>query len=176
MKTHLRWTRKQIGFTFLFAGIIFLFTALAVSASSPGQPGSVDDPVVTKSYVDEQLRQLKGQLGLGSGQPSSGASPAPGQNGTGGTGNIKVVALKAGQALIGFEGTELIVRTGKVTAIAGAQKDGLPDLTEGTNITEGKIVPPNHLILVPRSDGRGLRVAPGSPTAYIVVRGGYKIE
>jgi len=51
------------------------FTA-AHAASTSAQPGSEFDPLVTKSYVDEQIQKLSQKIGSGSGssKPSAGTS------------------------------------------------------------------------------------------------------
>ncbi|HEY8500164.1 MAG TPA: hypothetical protein VIL89_06060 [Clostridia bacterium] len=49
------------------------FTA-ANAASTSAQPGSEFDPLVTKSYVDEQIQKLSQKIGSGSGRPSTGTS------------------------------------------------------------------------------------------------------
>jgi hypothetical protein len=49
------------------------FTA-AHAASTSAQPGSEFDPLVTKSYVDEQIQKLSQKIGSGSARPSAGTS------------------------------------------------------------------------------------------------------
>jgi hypothetical protein len=137
---------------------IFASQAMA-DGGSAGVPGSADDPVVTKSYVDQQI-----QRALGSGGGS-------------GTSGLTVVELYPGQTLYGFEGTEFIVRTGQVQAVAGDKGDGLTDITEGADLRAGAPVSHNHLLLIARSDNRGLRLDPNyGGVAYIMVRGKYEIR
>src|SRR4051812_3411822 len=64
-------------------------------------PGSTDDPIVTKSYVDKQVAELVQQelAKLGSAGGGGGASS-----------NIEVVTVKLGQKIIVADGGELIVR------------------------------------------------------------------
>jgi hypothetical protein len=145
------WIVLGIAVTFA-AGLVVGNT---VKADSGIVPGSVDDPVVTKSYVDEQLQQL--QTGGG------GASAA--------TVALKVVSLQAGQSLIALEGTEFIPRAGKLTAI-GSAGGGIPDLTGGKDLVNGAAVPLNHLLLFPRSDQRGVKA---TSNAVLMVRGAYQM-
>ncbi len=136
----------------IFAGQVW-----ADVAGAPGVPGSADDPVVTKSYVDQKIQQAL----------------------AGGAGSSKLVVaeLKPGKTLYGFEGTEFIVRTGKVVSVAGVNGDGLTDITAGADLKAGAPVSSNHLLLIARSDSRGLRLEPGySGTAYIMVRGKYELR
>lgn len=133
-----------------------LFASQAMADGVNGVPGSVDDPVVTKSYVDQQIRSISG-AGAGS--------------------TLTVVELYPGQTLYGFEGTEFIVRTGQVQAVAGNNGDGLTDLTAGADLRAGAVVGHNHLLLIPRSDNRGLRPAPGySGVSHVIVRGKYELR
>jgi len=115
--------------------------SLMVAFGDTSIPGSPDDPVVTKSYVDSKLAYA-------------------------------VLHLQQGQRLIGGEGTEIIVRSGEVTAIDNG-KDGISDITGGSDLKSGVICKANHLILVPRSDGRGITAA---SEAYIMIRGTYTLN
>ena len=75
--------------------------------------------------------------------------------------------------LIGDAGSEIILRSGSATAIT-SPSGGLSDVTAGTDITEGKPIPANHLLIIPRSDGRGIFVTKNS--TFVMVRGGYTIR
>ncbi|WP_134683483.1 hypothetical protein [Brevibacillus migulae] len=127
------------------------------AAGNTGVPGSADDPVVTKSYVDQQIAAIGGGGGAAS--------------------TLKVVELTPGQTLYGYEGTEFIVRTGSVVSVAGKNGDGLTDLTAGADLRAGAWVAANHLLLIARSDNRGLRLAPNyDGIAYVMVRGKYDLR
>ncbi|MBQ8578274.1 MAG: hypothetical protein IJ449_09985 [Clostridia bacterium] len=82
-----------------------------------------------------------------------------------------VVALKKGQSITGP--CELILRSGTAVALCPGA-NGLSDLTAGADIGNGTAITANHLLLVPRDDGRGLTVT--SEEAYIMVRGTYVIQ
>jgi hypothetical protein len=147
-----------MGLAVTFAAGMYLGTT--VNADTGGaEPGSIDDPIVTKSYVDEKLQQI---------QPGSGGGVA--------SASLKVVALQPGQSLIAFEGTEFIARGGKLVAIASAS-GGIPNVTAGKDLSNGTAIPLNHLLLFPRSDERGIRFDANSKgTAVIMVRGAYEIR
>ncbi|AUG58705.1 hypothetical protein [Acetivibrio saccincola] len=83
--------------------------------------------------------------------------------------------LEEGQTLIVGESGEIILRGGKAKAIAG-EAGGLSDVTAGSgvDITTGQDVPLNHLLLISRDDGRGLKVV--SSKAWVLVKGPYTIE
>jgi len=138
-------------FILIFAGVLVSTTF----ADSSSDPGSLNDPIVTKSYVDEQIRLISSGGG-GGGQASE----------------IVTVKLNVGDALIAGAGSELILRSG--TAVAyGAGSNGIPDVTGGLDIKIGSNIPTNHQLIFPKADGRGIKVT--SSTAYVMVRGGYQI-
>lgn len=127
-------------------------------------PGSINDPVVTKSYIDQQVAGLvKAEI----------AKQAGGQSDQGGQ-KVEVVTVPVGKFLIAADGAEFIVRAGKAV-VYSADSNGISDLTDGVDITNGKPVPSNHLILFPRG-GRGVTPAPGQTTGLtVMVRGKYEL-
>jgi hypothetical protein len=82
------------------------------------------------------------------------------------------VRLDAGQKLIGDEGTEIILRSGEATAIDNGL-NGVSDITGGLDLLTGNKVTINHLLLIPRKDGRGISV---STEAWVMIRGNYTIQ
>ncbi|PKM85074.1 MAG: hypothetical protein CVU86_04250 [Firmicutes bacterium HGW-Firmicutes-11] len=131
--------------------ILVLVLATAAVFAETYDPGSAEDPVVTKSYVDAQIAALK----------------------TGGTASVfEPINVKAGQKLIGGAGTELILRSGDAYAIDNGV-DGLSDVTSAKDLKGGVTITANHLLLVPRADGRGLEA--GSDL-WVMVKGSYTIQ
>lgn len=125
-------------------------------------PGSVEDPVVTKSYVDEQLAKLSG--GATGGDTGANADTA-----------LEVVTVPAGKTLMAGQGTEVIVRVGKAIAYS-SDASGIADLTGGTDLTKGKAVPTNHLLLFPR-EGRGILPDPNQKNGLtVLVKGSYTLQ
>lgn len=138
------------------------------SASVNNTPGTADDPVVTKSYVDQQIQKALGGGGGSVTPPVDGNTPSGGES-------IKIVVLNPGKRLIANEGTEVIVRSGNAVLYT-QDKDGAADLTDGLDLTNGKSVPKNHLISFPRN-GRGVEVKSGNTgNLVLMVRGGYVIQ
>lgn len=82
------------------------------------------------------------------------------------------VKLEAGQTLIGDEGTEIILRSGEATAIDNGA-NGVSDVSAGKDLMTGNPVAANHLLLIPRKDGRGIAV---STEAWVIIRGNYTIQ
>ena len=71
-----------------------------------------------------------------------------------------IADMKAGQVFEGKAGTELLIRRGDAVVVDGTG-NGIPDLTGGTDLQAKQKVPLNHLLLIPRDDGRGF-IATGS--------------
>ena len=158
-------TKKKLGIgiaTFIIAGTL----VTSAFAGDSGEPGSTDDPIVTKSYVDQQITLLKEALGgTDSTTPTQPGAIAP----------IIVEELLAGDVLLAKAGTEVIVRSGIVTAY-GDGSNGIPDVTGGLDIAIGKTIPLNHQLIFPRDDGRGVKVSSQSQgTSYVMVRGPYEV-
>jgi hypothetical protein len=140
-----------------------------VKADSFSTPGLADDPVVTKSYVDQKIAEIKGEA------PTPGTGTGGNGTGSGSMAPIDVVKVPVGKKITIAAGGELIVRTGKAVAFS-PDTNGLSDMTEGLDIAPGKPVGNNHLILFPR-DGRGVKHAATSKSELIVlVRGGYEVQ
>lgn len=170
---------KKITGVCLVIGAIYLGTTVYASSDS-SIPGSVDDPVVSKSYLDEQLAKLRAELRGTTPAPAPAPAPTPAPTpapqpvpGSGTAALLVVEELKVGQSLIGSAGTEIIVRTGKAVVLTNQQGEGVPNVTAGTDL-RGTQVPLNHMLLVPRNDGRGVKVTEGP--CFIMVRGDYMIQ
>ncbi|MFC3799804.1 hypothetical protein [Cohnella sp. GCM10012308] len=126
-------------------------------------PGLSDDPIVTKSYVDQKIAELK------SGENSGGNSTP--EDAT----KLEVVTIPLGAKLMVSAGGEIVVRTGKAVAYS-SDSNGLSDLTAGADIASGSPIATNHLILFPR-DGRGVEPDPRQKNGLtVLVRGKYQLS
>ncbi|MDR2356406.1 MAG: hypothetical protein LBE16_09510 [Clostridiales Family XIII bacterium] len=135
----------KIAAAICLAALLCVVMTAAVRAANAA-PGSEEDPVVTKSYVDKQIA---------------------------GAGGVFVpVEVAAGRQLIGGAGAEIILRSGEA-AIISNESNGVSDLTGGADLMTGAPVQPNHLLLVPRDDGRGLAA---HSDLWVMVRGSYTIQ
>lgn len=174
--------------------VVVLMTVVYGRVSAAAQPGDAADPLVSKSYVDTQINQLKAIIAS-----TVGTAGTPGGAATvtqtereaiiaetlayieaiygdslrqsGGTGaEFVTVRAEKGQTLIGNASTEIILRGGSAVAVTGV--NGLCDVTGGADITNGTGVKLNHLLIVPANDGRGMTF---TSDAYLMVKGGYYI-
>lgn len=85
---------------------------------------------------------------------------------------LTVVQIKADQTLIAEGGAEIILRAGKAVVVE-TTGNGLSDVTDGKDLRNGQDIPPNHLLIVSRSDGRGLKAA---TDGWVAVRGAFEIK
>lgn len=147
---------------------ILIFIVQAIYANTI-EPGSKEDPVVTLSYVEQRIEQLKFYIDEKI-SPSQSSDPhSGGQNGMG----IDIVSLGTGQSLIADEGTEIILRAGNAVAI-DSPSGGLANVTAGRDIQKNQPISANHLHIVPKSDGRGVRALDNY--VILMVRGSYRID
>ncbi len=151
---------------------IFLATAIiATGVTFANQAGSSDDPLVAKSYVDDQISQVLKVINntIGS-NTSSGSSSNTNVKISGGS--FKPVLVEVGQTIYGKEGTEIILRSGKGNAVVpGAE--GIANITNGLEVKNKNTVNKNQLLIIPRDDGRGIKV---TEKAWFLVKGDYEIK
>lgn len=146
------------------AGIL-LGTSMAFS-----EPGTGSDPLVSLSYLEKRIEQLRDYIDERILEIEDKEEVQPD--------TFQVVEISAGQSIIGKGGTEIILRggtekgAGKATVIASGN-DGLSDITEGKDLKNGEEVPLNHLLIVPRDDGRGVYAVTDS---VYLVKGDYEIR
>jgi len=130
-----------------------LFGGLFVGAAQANEAGGAGDPLVTRSYVHQLLEEMLEGLAA---SESAGFSP---------------VHVMMGHVLLGHEGTEVILRSGVAMAnVPGA--DGLVDITAGEDLLHGAEILRNHMLIVPRQDGRGVWAL---SDAWFMVKGGFDI-
>ena len=137
-----------------------LYFGITVSA----QPGTSEDPLVSKSYVDGRIAELEARIAQMDGFAEIPATPFQ----TVERELFRVVRAEPGTVLIGGASTEIILRSGEATVVAGP--NGLANVTAGQDVMNGQAVQLNNLLIVPQADGRGLRF---HTAAYLMVKGDY---
>lgn len=163
---------RRVILTIVVTAIILLagFGLGRASAQGTPVPGSPQDPLVTKSYVDTAIAQLQQSL---SQWVSKDVQQIVGSQGQGqGSANFQVVTVAAGSTIVGNASTEMIVRDGGATAVVSAA-GGVSDLTGGRDLAQGAVATPNHLLLIPRTDGRGLHA---KTNLIVLVSGAYTVH
>lgn len=173
---------------------VFLTGLYAGSLQASGSPasGSKDDPLVTLSFVEENFvpqdelenymtkDDLEGYVSMDKLEDyvlkedledldHITATPS----------KFTVVNLEPGQFLEGKEGTEIILRAGNASVVGRTFDDdtvnGLANVTTGKDLNSGS-VPMNHLLLVPRADGRGVMAESYHSDVIFMVKGDYEIK
>lgn len=150
----------------IIVGTLGLYNVNADNAT----PGSIDDPVVTKSYVDRLLgggSDAKREL-----EQMMEAFRKEVANSSGAT--AEVVTVKPGEVLFAAPGAQVVLRAGAGVAYS-SDTSGISDVTSGEDIKNGKPVKNNHLLLFPR-EGRGVMPDPArNVNLTVMITGGYQI-
>ena len=140
---------------------------LAPGPSAPNQPINqterdalfADMMIYFETVYGEMLRAA--MAGVGTTDPHSAVSAVV---------PFEPLFVPAGHRLVAEAGVELIVRSGQAIAVSGP--DGMVNVTAGRDVTNGEQVPHNNLLLVPRTDGRGLHFVTDS---WLMIKGRYEI-
>ena len=152
------------------AALILAMSFMAVTYGVDSAPGTESNPLVTKSYMDIAVNSVKDSVErlesrIASLEKADGAqSIAPA--------TWDVIEVKGGKSVLGGEGTEIVLRSGKAVAVDNGA-NGVSDLTAGADLMGGTAITPNHLLLVPRDDGRGIKC---ENTCWVMVLGEYTIN
>lgn len=156
----MKFLKPKIVIPAVFTLVLTAATSIAVIAT----PGDSNDPIVTLSYInDTVIPQIKEYI-------DSKLTSSP-QAPSGGSSSYNLVNVKAGQKIIGSEGTEFVLRMGSGTIVA-TENGGVADLTDGIDLQNGSAVPPNHHLLSPKNDSRGIHM---STDGIILIKGTYTV-
>lgn len=182
---------------FIATGII-LCLAGTVLAAAGLEPGSSNDPLVTKSYVDsliekleenfeeyleEQLEDYLDELkdddekeDEGKIENADDLNETLGNEETKANNSYVIKEFPENTKIICYANCELILRSGKATinsfVAADGTENGIQDITDGIDLKEGEDMPINHLLLVPRTDTRGFTT---TTPVFVMIRGEYDI-
>lgn len=160
---------RKFAIVFLIVLVISLYFNIVAAVSNTGaEPGSEQDPLVPKSYVDKVVSQYMSDLANLKTQVEALKNQQP----TGGSQGFTVITLEAGKTLLTGSGAELVLRSGKATAVAGTEGN-LSDVTSAKDLAKGSAVTLNHLLISSRDDGRGLKA---SVKSYLIIRGSYTVS
>jgi len=149
---------------------------VTVAQADAPTPGSIDDPVVTKSYMDQRIKEeVARALGNGGSSNTGNNSSNNGNTSTSSDNSFETVQLEKGKTLMAEAGTEIIVRRGK-TYVVSTDGDSVVDATTGKDVNKGNLIENNHLLIFPR-ETRGIQAdAKDTKEIWLMVRGGYTIK
>lgn len=152
---------------------VLIFTAICIVLSTVvafATPGDNNDPLVTLSYItDVLIPDLDSRIDK---EVENKVAEAIQSQPSGESSSFVLVNVKAGNKIIGGEGTEFILRSGTGNIIA-TTSGGVADLTDGVDLANGTEVPKNHHMLIPRNDNRGMVF---TMDGIVMVKGKYKIS
>ncbi len=152
---------------------VLILTAICIVISSVmalATAGDNNDPLITLSYItDVLIPDIDSRI---SQKVDVSVSEAIQSQPAGESGSFVLVNVEKNYKIIGEEGTEFVLRSGKGTIIATSQ-GGVADLTAGGDLPDKTEIPLNHHLLVPRSDSRGMSF---TTDAIVLVKGAYKVS
>lgn len=182
-------SRKNTYLTVILA-VVILFTGFARSAS--GQ----DLVLASVDYVDAKFNELLARMNQ---MPTGGTSGTDAntltrisnletdvtsarsridfmdttvRNLSEGT-SYQVIRVDPGIRILASDTGEVILRSGTARVIGNEHGEGLSDLTSGYEIKNGELIAKDHLILIPRGDGRGIIT---ETVCYIIYKGLYYMQ
>lgn len=148
--------------------VLFLVLILLIIGNVTSVFSSDDqDPVVTLSYVEKRVREIKDYIDLKIEEVSTSS--------VGNSSKYEVVNVEAGKTVIFEEDSlEFILRVGEAKVVIDENSDGgIADLTDGLNLDHLDAVRLNHHMLVPKDDGRGVILTEDS---WLMIKGKYTIK
>ncbi len=154
---------------------VLLLAALTICVSADGVYSSKDDPLVSLSYVNDVLApEIVAQVMEKVEAEYIKISDISAAS----AGSYMLLTLKKGQTVMSSACCEIISLSGSaavlVTSAANISSGaGISDLTKGSVLTNGTLIPTNHYLVIPKGDGRGFTVT--SDNANILIRGEYNI-
>jgi len=169
----------------ILAAAAALATQFAAMPAHAAEPGSSEDPIALKSYVDARISELAGRVeqlasendelkktlqAIG-GAPLDGADTQPAPS-SGAADRFEVITVTADQRMLMGAGTEMVLRTGGAVAIRG-EFGSVVDLITGQDLDSGASVSINHLLISARDDSRGVQF---TSNAYVLIKGSYSLR
>ncbi len=168
-----------IGFLVFLLGFMLFNIVQAVEIV----PGSDEDPLITSSYLDKKVQEVVLNIETSVNQKikqitnsisvlDKKVEDMSGQSSEGTGQGFKPIDIPAGKKLTCEASAEIILRAGKAKVVSETGA-GLSDVTSGADIKAGEYITKDHLLIVPRTDGRGLAAVANS---VVMIKGKYVIE
>ena len=137
---------------------------------------SSEDPLVSLSYLndifkDQILAIVDNRIdGLRADVTNMMTGGVPGEGTSSG---YVVLELHMGDEVYAITPCDIMLRSGTAVCIAPSATQGIADYTAAVEIMDGQPFVKNHMCLIPRGDGRGMRAT--SDIVYIEIRGEYTV-
>ncbi len=146
--------------------VVIMGSSMHANGASYVDAGTSTDPLVTQGYVEQRLEALSANFEEQISQIKAGAGS------TGAMVSFEVEEVQAGQIISLEANTQFILRAGDALAIGGVG-GGLSDLTTGIDLKTDDPLEKNHLLLIPKSDGRAVKML---THGWVMISGGYSIK
>lgn len=172
--------KKKLRITVLAASLALLLSLAAVASYAYD---GTSDPLISLSFlqkfkteeIDSQIDELTKRIAsleakIEQLETSGGSAPSVASTEAG----YEIVQVEKGTKVLAGGSCDIMLRSGTAVAIAPLATQGLSDYTTGTEILDGQNITINHMMLIPRGDGRGILIT--SDIAYIMIRGAYALE
>lgn len=157
-------SRKRI-VTLVLCAVLGL-TALSAAVYAAVSYGSKDDPLITKSYLEDVLQpQLEAEFEA---ELDAALAEVDAEQ----SGDFVVITLSTGQTVTCGVGCEVMLRIGSASAV-GPDYPVLVDTTAGESAANGTAMKTNHLYMV-TIEGNGFKA--GSATTKLLIKGDYTIN
>lgn len=164
----------------IITAVIILASFVILGSADGVIPGSEGDPLVTLSFVEKKIEQIKYYIDSTTGSMAKYQEQLDKKDAeiqelkqkVESALTFKVEQLKKGQILLAGEGAEIIIRSGKTTAVYG-KNGGLSDITSAKDLQSGEAIIINHMLISSRDDGRGVK-AEGE--VFLIIKGGYTLK
>ncbi len=170
-------SNKKINKNFIIGSQIFLSSIISMSVIAfATQAGSAEDPLVTRSYVDAEIKKALENIDISDILEDIIIDDIVDNiidNNSNSINNFVPVLVEANQTILGKEGTEIILRSGSGVAVVPEGVSEIANITAGKNVFNNENVETNHLLIISRDDGRGVKVGVNS---WFLVKGDYVIE
>lgn len=159
----------------IFASLIFV-TAIATD------PGSEKDPLISLSYFENKIETLKNDLTEVLSETINNKFEELKENieksltdieknGVSAPTEFEIITLNENEIILCEAGTEIIVRSGKsIVVTSETSSGGISDITAGKDLINNEEITNNHLLIVPKSDGRGIKA---TVTGAVMIKGKY---
>ncbi len=161
-----------------------LLISACVTAAAVHAYDGTSDPVISLSYLKQYIQtMINPQLNTMQARIDALELELESLRGEDTSANPSDFSLEQYTVLHVMQGTvvnasaacDIMLRAGEAEAVVPESAQGnLSDYTVGNEIEDGQSIPLNHMILIARGDGRGVRVV--SAEAYIMIRGEYTID
>ena len=162
---------------------IAVITSLACIGASIADPGSSSDPLISLSYFEDKIESLKDTLVEELTETFSKkftdlekdvdeTLKEVSENGLSSSTEFKLITLGENETIICEAGTEIIVRSGRSVVVTSENSSGgISDITEGRDLPNGEQITNNHLLIIPKADGRGIKA---TISGAVMIKGNYK--